>query len=138
MNENGEHVPNDISTNMIGSPCFASLRVHEGNRYSRRDDMMSLVYIWFYLRGFSWNDIPSPVENGHKEITSPIHIDYPANKALRYKKERIVPFLQRHIDDSVAQFIRYIEYVYEMEYEEAPKYGPMKMLFIERESTTLS
>ena len=140
MNENGEHIPNDISTNMIGSPCFASLRVHEGNRYSRRDDMISLVYIWFYLRGFSWNDIPSPVEDCHKENLSPIHIEYPANKVLRYKKERIVPFLLRYFsernEDTVVTFIRYIEYVYEMTYEEAPKYGPMKMLFIETDTTT--
>jgi serine/threonine protein kinase len=135
MGDDGRHVPNHSSTDMIGSPCFASLRIHEGNRYSRRDDMISLGYIWFYLRGFSWNDIPSfEIErNCPKESMSPIHIEYPANRVLRYKKENIISFLypernERPVSDSPMK--NYMEYVYRLDYEETPKYGPMKMLFL--------
>ena len=129
MDERGEHILNHSSTDMIGSPCFASLRIHEGNRYSRRDDLISIGYIWFYLRGFSWNDITNePTVMSHKESVSPIHIEYAANRALQAKKENIISFMTtRGVPDAI---MNYFEYVYKMGYDEVPKYEPMKMLFI--------
>ena len=42
INEAGQHYPDKESDTMIGSPMFASIHIHNGHRYSRRDDIISL------------------------------------------------------------------------------------------------
>jgi serine/threonine protein kinase len=113
-NDRGEHCPDTGTSTMIGSPFFASLRIHEGHRYSRRDDLISLGYVLLYLTGFSWDLTPTNIEG------SPMDIDYPMNRRLQEQKETLV---------TKGTFQYYMEYVYGLAYEEAPKYGPMKQLF---------
>lgn len=115
-NDLGEHCPDTGTTTMIGSPFFASLRIHQGRRYSRRDDLISLGYVLLYMGGFAW-EIPNIRGEG-----SPMGLDYPANLLLRQQKENLATF--------PAPCLKYyFEYVYGLQYEEAPKYDPMKSLF---------
>ena len=116
-NDLGEHCPDTGTTTMIGSPFFASLRVHEGRRYSRRDDLISLGYVLLYMTGFTW-DISHVKSEG-----SPMDLEYPTNLQLREQKANLNSF-------SIPSMKYYFEYVYGLEYEEAPKYGPMKTLFL--------
>jgi serine/threonine protein kinase len=115
MNENGEHCPDDGTQTMIGSPYFASLRIHEGHRYSRRDDLISLGYVILFMTGFSW-DITTQPTNG-----SPLDLSYPINRELQCQKGIVVP-----MDIHLRYFI---DYVYKLEYDENPKYQAMKKLF---------
>ena len=40
---------NNGSTTMIGTPKFTSINIHQGSQYSRRDDLISLGYLYLYL-----------------------------------------------------------------------------------------
>jgi len=114
MNEKGEHSPNQGSTTMIGSPYFASLRIHEGNTYSRRDDLISLGYIGLYMQGVQWSIHPGE--------GSPLDLNYSANRELQSQKENIV------LDHPALT--QYMNYVYSLTYDEIPKYLAMKEIFI--------
>jgi serine/threonine protein kinase len=116
MNEKGEHTPDQGSTTMMGSPYFASLRIHEGHTYSRRDDLISLGYIGLYMQGVQWT-----VQKG-EDGGSPLDLNYSANRNLQCQKENLV------VDDSPLR--QYMTYVYSLDYEETPKYLAMKQMFI--------
>jgi serine/threonine protein kinase len=53
INENGEHYPDSIGTTIIGTPKFASINIHCGYKYSRRDDLISVGYMYLYMVSFS-------------------------------------------------------------------------------------
>ena len=46
---NGTHIPENRTANIIGSPNFVSLNVHNKIEPSRRDDVESCVYIMLYM-----------------------------------------------------------------------------------------
>lgn len=43
------HVENTYSCSIVGTIRYISLNVHEGNVYSRRDDIISIMYVIIYL-----------------------------------------------------------------------------------------
>jgi serine/threonine protein kinase len=47
--ETGEHVPKQRHHDMVGTPRFASPYVMRGMEPTRRDDLISLGYVWVYL-----------------------------------------------------------------------------------------
>jgi hypothetical protein len=69
------------------------------------------------MSGFTW-ELPNTREEG-----SPVDLDYPVNVLLRRQKEALASF-------PTPSLKYYFEYIYELGYEEAPKYGPMKTLFV--------
>ena len=46
--KNDKHIVNNKS-GTVGTPVFMSRHIHEGNTYSRRDDIISLLYVIIYL-----------------------------------------------------------------------------------------
>lgn len=111
INENGQHYPDTGGTTMIGSPQFASIRIHQGHRYSRRDDLISLGYLWRYMMGKCWS-------SSAKSNLSLLDLQHPMNLELQCQKENI------------AEENHYMKYVYSLEYEETPKYEPLKLMFL--------
>lgn len=120
IDEKREHIPdisdkdreNQSSESIIGSPKFASIRLHEGHRCSRRDDLISTAYIYVYmlLNGIT----PWFSQNGQiKE-----------NKQI----DNFMTFLSKDI--IWTQFLYYLDYVYQLSYDELPNYDAMKQLFI--------
>jgi serine/threonine protein kinase len=120
IGEDGEHCPNKSSTTIIGSPLFVSIRVHEGNRYSRRDDLISIGYLYLWMLG-SFITLPQNIMKERFE-GSPIDLEYPVNKYLLEQKENI------ELRTSCIQ--SYMEYVYGLLYDEIPKYAPMRTVFM--------
>jgi len=49
MDEQGNHCPNETQHSLIGTPKYASIHLHKGNTYSRRDDLISLGYMAIFL-----------------------------------------------------------------------------------------
>ena len=124
IGEDGEHCPNKTSTTIIGSPLFVSIRIHEGNRYSRRDDLISIGYLYLWMLG-SFITLPNNIMKECGE-GSPIDLEYPVNKYLLEQKENIQGF----IINKTTGFRSYMEYVYGLLYDEIPKYTPMRTVFM--------
>jgi len=118
MNENGEHCPNTGTDTMIGSPYFSSLRIHQGNRYSRRDDLISLGYVYLYMQGIHWK-ITEMEDQG-----SQLDLSHPMNILIQNEKDKLEDYL---LTDKIRI---YMKYVYELLYDDTPKYSALKLLFI--------
>jgi serine/threonine protein kinase len=119
ITESGTHVPNEISESLVGSPKYMSFHLFSGNRYSRRDDMISLGYIciMMFLKETPWEQLMSVGETEYDEID----IRHPKNK-IRWENRILSTFLERYcvgINENIAEYLRY---VYELEYDEKPKY----------------
>jgi len=101
---NGEHIKDNVlSGHMIaGTPKYASQNVLSGHSPSRRDDLISLgyIYIWMLCR------------------------EIPTDKSW----EMIGPMTEK-LGRSIH---RYIEYCYQLQFEDRPHYGALKELFCKR------
>jgi serine/threonine protein kinase len=49
LDASGNHYADSLGHAMIGTPKYASIHVHEGHRYSRRDDLIALAYMHIVL-----------------------------------------------------------------------------------------
>ena len=119
IDDRGEHYPDRVSDTMIGSPAFASVHIHEGHRYSRRDDLISLIYLYLFMTGRPFETAAVAVAAADADYP-PIHILHAANQHLKRQKEYdCVRTLDPHID-------YLIKYLYSIKYEETPKYDRLK------------
>jgi len=115
--ETGKHVQNnqEPKTDIIGSPMYASIHIHEGNKASRRDDCIQLGYIFLYMilgghlpwEGIQCTDSTYPVS----------HILYPANQERCLQKKNMLK-----VDTDPSGIYKYIVDCYELEYESTPSY----------------
>jgi serine/threonine protein kinase len=131
INDNGKHNEYTHINTIIGTPYFASINIHEGHRYSRRDDLISLGYVLLYMMGLSWDIDSSTPEN---EEYSPVDLLYHINKRLEIVKGYIEPYLVKlsinYKDNTINIFRIYMDYVYKLHYDENPKYTPLRQLFV--------
>ena len=128
IDENGEHYPDKSSDTIIGTPKFVSINIHLGHRYSRRDDLISLGYMYLYmvLGQAPWFSDYMPVQT-NKSIIS---IDHPINILLKEQKqyERFSIYIQDS-ENRFFQIEKYIVYSYALEYIDIPKYILLKQIF---------
>jgi casein kinase 1 len=120
INEEGNHYPDKLSDTMIGSPHFTSIHIHNGHRCSRRDDLISIGYLYLFMIGncFTSVDVKADIPL--------INIMHPQNQYLKSQKE--MDCLINKLTNKTIEY--YIQYVYALEYEETPKYEPLKRLFV--------
>jgi serine/threonine protein kinase len=129
IDENGEHYPDKPSDTIIGTPKFVSVNIHMGHRYSRRDDLISLGYMYVYmiLSEAPWfSDYLPPIQTNK----SLIDIDHPINVFLKQQKQ--YDCFSTYISNSenrLYQINQYIIYTYALEYIDTPKYIPLKLIF---------
>ena len=128
IDENGEHYPDKPSDTIIGTPKFVSINIHLGHRYSRRDDLISLGYMYLYmLLGHApWFSNCLQVQTNK----SLIDIDHPINVLLKEQKqyERFSTYFLDS-ENRFFQIEKYIVYTYALEYIDNPKYIPLKQIF---------
>jgi serine/threonine protein kinase len=92
-------LPNIPSETIVGTPKYMSIRLFEGNRYTARDDLISLGYIYakFYLGGQTpWE----PAEMVKKETDSSynyLHIHHPLN--ISRKEHRTMDMFKKWLQD---------------------------------------
>jgi serine/threonine protein kinase len=142
INENGEHYPNKTNKTIIGTPTFVSINIHKGHQYSRRDDLISLGYMYIYMifGKFEWlKDVLQKSDHLKKPDTvnkTLIDIDHPTNILLHQAKlyENFSKFiLNNNTENKFYQINQYITYIYALEYIDTPKYIPLKQIFYTNE-----
>ena len=59
VHENGEHIDESSHDAIIGTPKYISLNIHNGISPSRRDDLISIgyMYIFMFCRELPWENI---------------------------------------------------------------------------------
>lgn len=127
IDSNGEHYENTCCQDIIGSPKYVSYYVHSGCISSRRDDLISLGYLYFFLheKVLPWENIQNDDSiNDNYTETSIYH--YKNIIRLEMKKlENIINSIT--VDDIVL--CNYLKYVYNLEYENTPNYNALEKLF---------
>lgn len=123
--------------NIIGTPKYISLNIHNGITPSRRDDLISLGYIFIYLliRELPWDNLPM-FEN--KENYQDIDILHPRNQYIKCMKQ--IEYIEKKLsnenntkDDNTKlreSILTYIKYCYSLNYDDEPNYYSIKQLFI--------
>ena len=118
-----QHLPDDISDSLFGTPKYASYNVHLGHKYSRRDDLISVGYLFMTVFGIllPWSAVPVlPNDDQSQRLLS--HCDHPDNLYRRDMKkyDKLVEYLRK--TDFAKILISYFTDVYALKYDETPNY----------------
>ena len=107
--------PKNDSSFIIGTPKFISLHIHNGKDASRRDDVISLMYLYLYMN----NDLQLPWENvqDRQDEYSPHHILHFKNQERKRMKE----LFQKNIYENTKER-KIFYYIYLIEFKENPLY----------------
>lgn len=133
IDENGKHIENKKGNNeIIGSTRYASYNIHCGDTYSRRDDMISLgyMYLWMVLEYLPW-DI-------NVEIQPPnTNIIYLENELFHrkniFKKEKKSwdslekIFIEKNMKNT--NIYRYLDYCYRLDFDCSPIHELLENIF---------
>lgn len=134
VDESGKHLPEKPSSkHILGTPKFISVHIHNGVDASRRDDMISLCYIYFYLANdyvLPWDQEQQeglPYVEDSKASENPLHIHYPKNVFRKQKK--VVHFHEIKNKNYPILDKTFLEYCYQMKFHEKPLYQWLVSLF---------
>lgn len=127
LDENREHIlTTNKNENIIGTPRYVSINIHNGINPSRRDDMISLgyIYIWMVCGELSWDNI---IDDG-VEINSEINLSHNKNKQrARLKSWEFINEISEKINQNVNT---YLSYCYGLGFKDEPNYSALKQLFM--------
>lgn len=106
-----KHVINTSDRSIVGTMRYISTHIHDGNVYSRRDDIISIMYVSIYLlKGtLPWCGM------------SPKKDDKLTKEQMVYNK-KVQATLNEVCEGIPALFMKLLEYAYRLEYEEKPDY----------------
>ena len=106
--ENRNHIKKRKLSNLLGTPDFISINVHNLVEPTRRDDLESLGYIFLYLY------------NGELEWQKINNI----NDIHKNNKNELIKNAKREFVDSLKNqpFVSYFKYVQNLEFNETPNY----------------
>lgn len=122
----GFHIENEISDTITGTPKYISYNVHCGDMSSRRDDLISLGYVYLYMlmKELPWDILPQVAMNGNYDAN---HIEHSRNQSIREcKKIEHIETLRDIIGEEITLFLGYCYYI---KYEDHPQYQALKDIF---------
>jgi len=127
VNEHGEHIEESQYENIVGTPKYISINIHNGISPSRRDDLISIGYIYIFLFGreLPWESIPNQ-QYDLKEYNE-MSIHHYKNK-IRYTLKMMANLepICIKINDKLKN---YFSYCYNLKHNEAPNYEAIKETF---------
>lgn len=100
--ECGQHVPIENNQELIGTPNFVSINMHNGIKPSRRDDMESCIYILLYIL-----------------YPQRLWFNILDKSSILMFKKMLLETDKIYIDDC---FVKMLNYVCQLEYDECPDY----------------
>jgi serine/threonine protein kinase len=115
---------------IVGTPNYVSYHVHCGFRGSRRDDLISLGYMYLMLhtKSLPWqnSELFVPVSDSTPTY-EPIHILHPRNQARKAAKEWLrLKDICTHTNQQIFDFLNCC---YAIEFDEKPDYDMLSGLF---------
>ena len=117
----GHLPPKPDQEHILGTPKYVSLHVHDGKDASRRDDLISVGYVWLFLLlggRLPWDQVVHPPSSSD---TYPAHhIQHPANVERRRQKQMLSP-----LTTTRRGWFTYLETVYRLGYDERPPYAEL-------------
>jgi serine/threonine protein kinase len=127
VDENSQHIPYKKREYITGTPKYISINIHNGIEPSRRDDLISIGYIYLYLYSgnLPWNNIPN-FSNMYVLNEESMHILNGKNMYIKEKKEW----------DNLTEYAissgcdKYMDYCYNLKYTEKPNYTILKNMFL--------
>lgn len=119
-----KHIPNEPIETIIGSPRWISIHILEGNKYSRRDDLISLGYIYAYLllEKTPWEpEIESQMTTDI--IKNKLNINNSINNWRR--ENRSIDMFKKWLEGVPVIIYDYLKTVYDYSYADIPKYNEL-------------
>jgi casein kinase 1 epsilon len=110
------HMDLKTGKKMIGTPRYASLNMHDGLEPSRRDDLISIGYMLIYLHN---GNLPWEGQRGKTKQDK-------YEKISNIKRLILVKTLCERLPN---EFVSFIEYCYDLRFEEKPNYELLRRLF---------
>jgi serine/threonine protein kinase len=132
VDDDKKHVkPKGMREYIMGTPKYISYNIHHGYEASRRDDLISLGYVYIYLlRGtLEWENIHTNViaNSSHHHYKSELYIMHPNNQyRMSLKKWESISNICSSINENIY---RYMEYCYRLGFETTPNYQGLRNLF---------
>jgi casein kinase 1 len=124
------HLPESETAHIIGTPKYVSFHVHNGTSNTRRDDLISLGYLYMYLncRELPWDNLKLTMskDNEHEYDESDILHDKNQQRKTAKSWDQL-QYICNNIDKNIYNFL---DYCYKLEYNEAPLYDGMRQLFM--------
>ena len=124
MNDDTHHSRH--SNTIIGTPKYISYYVHNGEPSSRRDDLISIGYIFlFFLKGSLLWEVQDEIITQHDELS----FAHPSNvfrKRMKSMESIENLYKTRFINE---ELYHYFQYCYSLEYDESPDYDVLYELF---------
>jgi len=127
IDEHGEHLRNCENKNIIGTPKYISYNLYHGVSPSRRDDLISLGYIYLYLycKELPWDEMKIEI---NKDNYAEIEILHPKNQQRKILKSwENIEAICLQINQKIH---KYLNYCYNLRYDSLPDYTELKNLFI--------
>jgi len=113
--------------NIIGTPKYVSFHIHCGSLPSRRDDLISLGYMYIYLANgkLPWDTlVPSDAINSEYDET---HIlNYKNKQRVALKRFDSISIVCTEINKQIENFLKYCYYI---EYDDLPNYDALVDIF---------
>ena len=113
-----------LKTCMIGTPKYASLNVHCGEEYSRRDDLMSVGYIGLFLLCGSdlWCNPP---------LLSPDTDKFALSNHLNewFKTQKSLDLVLEMTANDWPELANFLNAVYSIKFDETPEYLKLEEMF---------
>ena len=126
VDENRQHIPETpTKTHLLGTLKYISYYVHCGSPYTRRDDLISIGYLYLFIHGILYWDrmLFSEEMNSTPEMLPETHIRHPKNQCMKSLKQldRIMAFMK---DNQIREpeIAEYLRYVYGLAFAETPNY----------------
>ena len=127
VDEKNKIIENTEKNDIIGSPNYTSYFIHKGNTYARRDDLISIGYIYLFLfnKELPWEYIYLKNTDNHDiNITSIFH---PLNIETKNKKE--ITSIEKYYNKINNIIGTYFTKVYDLSYYETPNYVDYSTIF---------
>jgi len=115
--KDGMHIPNKHDASIVGTMRYISTYIHEGNVYSRRDDIISVLYVIIYLLKGKLPWCSLKIEPDDKRTKAEIV----------YEVKKITSILEL-CKGLPTIFERMLTYAYNIKFDEKPDYIYLKRL----------